>query len=63
MAQEILGEHGLTVPRQGRERMLALPKEELPGLPIRADIAEADLTAVTSRTRLTDDDLLDLIRM
>ncbi|MEI7606453.1 MAG: DEAD/DEAH box helicase [Rhodospirillaceae bacterium] len=43
--QEILGESGLTVPRQGRERVLALLKEQHPNLPIRADIAEADLPA------------------
>ncbi len=44
--QEILGERGLTVPRQGRERVLALLKEQHPSLPIRADIAEADLPAL-----------------
>ena len=44
--QEILGGSGLTVPRQGRERVLALLKEQHPNLPIRADIAEADLPAI-----------------
>ncbi len=44
--QEILGERGLTVPKQGRERVLELLKEQHPSLPIRADIADADLPAV-----------------
>ncbi|MEI8396450.1 MAG: DEAD/DEAH box helicase [Rhodospirillaceae bacterium] len=44
--QEILGEGGLTVPRQGRERVLALLKDQHPSLPIRADIAEADQPAI-----------------
>ena len=44
--QEILGGRGLTVPKQGRERVLDLIKEQHPSLPIRADIADADMPAV-----------------
>ena len=48
--QEILGEKGLLVPREGRERVLALVKEKVATLPIRAEIAEADLPALEGRT-------------
>jgi superfamily II DNA or RNA helicase len=44
--QEILGERGLTVPSQGRQRVLDLLKTQHPHLPIRADIADADLPAI-----------------
>ena len=44
--QEILGGRGLSVPKQGRERVLELLKDQHPSLPIRADIADADLPAV-----------------
>ena len=47
--QEILGAGGLIVPRQGRERVMALVKIQHPSLPIRADIAEADLPAISGR--------------
>lgn len=47
--QEILG-GGLAVPREGRERVLALIKEQHPSLPIRADIAEADLPAIEGQS-------------
>ena len=47
--QEILGESGLIVPRQGRERVMALVRVQHPTLPIRADIADADLPAITGR--------------
>ena len=48
--QEILGGRGLTVPKQGRERVLVLLKEQHPSLPIRADIADADLPAVEGQS-------------
>jgi superfamily II DNA or RNA helicase len=44
--QDILGQDGLTVPRQGRDRVLSLIKEQHPSLSIRADIADADLPAM-----------------
>ena len=47
--QEILGAGGLIVPRQGRERVMALVRVQHPSLPIRADIAEADLPAISGR--------------
>ncbi len=47
--QEILGENGLLVPRQGRERVMALVRLQHPSLPIRADIADADLPAMSGR--------------
>ena len=47
--QEILGGSGLIVPRQGRERVMALVRVQHPSLPIRADIAEADLPAISGR--------------
>ena len=47
--QEILGEGGLLVPRQGRERVMALVRVQHPSLPIRADIADADLPAMSGR--------------
>ena len=47
--QEVLGEKGLTVPRAGREKVLALVKEKVSGLPIRAELAEADLPALEGR--------------
>ena len=47
--QEILGAVGLIVPRQGRERVMALVRVQHPSLPIRADIAEADLPAMSGR--------------
>jgi superfamily II DNA or RNA helicase len=47
--QEVLGENGLLVPRAGRERVLALIKEQVSTLPIRAEIAEADLPALEGR--------------
>jgi len=45
--QEILGDDGLVVPREGRERVMALVKVQHPSLPIRADIADADLPAIS----------------
>lgn len=47
--QEVLGEKGLIVPRAGREKVLALVKEQVSGLPIRAELAEADLPALEGR--------------
>ena len=47
--QEVLGENGLTVPRAGREKVLALVREKVSGLPIRAELAEADLPALEGR--------------
>jgi len=47
--QEILGEGGLIVPPQGRERVMALVRVQHPSLPIRADIADADLPAMSGR--------------
>ena len=47
--QEILGEGGLVVPRQGRERVMALVKVQHPNLPIRAEIADAELPAMSGR--------------
>jgi superfamily II DNA or RNA helicase len=47
--QEVLGEKGLLVPRAGRDRVLALIKEKIAALPIRAEIAEADLPALEGR--------------
>ena len=47
--QEILGASGLTVPGEGRERVMALVRVQHPSLPIRADIAEADLPAISGR--------------
>ena len=47
--QEILGEGGLIVPRQGRERVMALVRVQHPSLPIRADIADADLPAMSGQ--------------
>ena len=47
--QEILGAGGLIVPRQGRERVMALVRVQHPSLPIRADIADADLPAISGR--------------
>ena len=47
--QEVLGEGGLVVPRLGRERVMALVKVQHPNLPIRADIADADLPAMSGR--------------
>jgi superfamily II DNA or RNA helicase len=48
--QEILGRRGLTVPRQARERVIELVRERSPALPIRAEIAAADLPAVEGST-------------
>ena len=48
-AQEILGESGLVVPKQAREKVMALVRVQHPGLPIRADIADADLPAIAGR--------------
>ena len=48
--QEILGGRGLTVPKQGRERVLELIKDQHPSLPIRADIADADMPAVDGQS-------------
>ncbi|MEI6986259.1 MAG: hypothetical protein WCK65_09025, partial [Rhodospirillaceae bacterium] len=47
---EILGSGGLCVPFQGREQVLALLKEQHPSLPIRANIAEADLPVIEGRS-------------
>jgi superfamily II DNA or RNA helicase len=47
--QEILGESGLLVPRQGRERVMSLVQVQHPSLPVRADIADADLPAIRGR--------------
>src|ERR1019366_5521292 len=47
--QEILGESGLIVPRQGRERGMSLVRVQHPSLPIRTDIADADLPAIPGR--------------
>jgi hypothetical protein len=48
--QEILGRRGLTVPRQARARVVELVRERNPALPIRAEMAEADLPAVAGST-------------
>ena len=48
--QEILGGRGLTVPKQGRERVLDLLREQHPSLPIRADIVDADMPAVEGQS-------------
>jgi superfamily II DNA or RNA helicase len=45
--QEILGAGGLAVPREARERVMALVRVQHPSLPIRADIADADLPAIS----------------
>ena len=37
------------MPRQGRERVMALVRVQHPSLPIRADIAEADLPAMSGQ--------------
>lgn len=47
--QDILGEGGLLVPRQGRERVMALVRVQHPSLPIRAELADADLPAISGR--------------
>ena len=47
--QEILGESGLIVPRQARERVMSLVRVQHSSLPIRTDIADADLPAIAGR--------------
>ncbi len=47
--QEVLGEKGLTVPRDAREKVLALIREKVTALPIRAELADADLPAAEGR--------------
>jgi superfamily II DNA or RNA helicase len=48
--QEILGHGGLTVPRQAKERVVALLKEQNLSLPIRTDIAAVELPAIEGQT-------------
>jgi superfamily II DNA or RNA helicase len=38
--QELLGPHGLTVPREARDQVIAMARRVNPALPIRAEIAE-----------------------
>ncbi len=47
--QEVLGEKGLVVPGAAREKVLALVREKVAALPIRAELAEADLPALEGR--------------
>jgi len=47
--QDILGAGGLLVPRHGRERVMALLRVRHPTLPIRAEIADADVPAISGR--------------
>ncbi len=44
--QEILGRRGLTVPRQAKERVVTLLKEQNLSLPVRADIAAVELPSI-----------------
>ncbi|CAH2602818.1 ATP-dependent helicase [Rhodovastum atsumiense] len=44
--RQILGAHGLTVPKAGRERVVEMVRRANPALPIRAEIAAVDGAAV-----------------
>ena len=44
-AQEILGAHGLSVPKDARERIIALVQRANPSLPVRAEIADVEAAA------------------
>ena len=48
--QEILGEHGLTVPAAAREQVVAMVRRNSPALPIRAEIAEVDQPGIEGQT-------------
>ncbi len=47
--QEILGRGGLTVPRQAKERVVTLLKEQNLSLPVRADIAAVELPSIEAQ--------------
>jgi superfamily II DNA or RNA helicase len=48
--QEILGPHGLTLPRSARDQLVAMIRRDNPALPIRTDITEAAQDALEGST-------------
>jgi superfamily II DNA or RNA helicase len=48
--QEILGRNGLTVPAAARDQVVSMVRRNNPALPIRAEIAEADLPGIEAQS-------------
>jgi superfamily II DNA or RNA helicase len=47
--QEILGRNGLTVPKSGRDQVVAMARRNNPALPVRAEIAEVERPGIAAQ--------------